>query len=45
MMLDDNAVEFRNNELDAPDVDFDFMQWITDLNKEFFSFWNVLLEK
>ena len=45
IMLDDDAVEFRNNERDAPDVDFDFMQWTTYLNNEFFSFWNGLLEK
>ena len=45
IMLDTEAVKFRNNERDAPDGDFDFMQWKTDLNKELFSFWNGLLEK
>jgi len=45
IMLGTEAVEFRNNEWDAPDGDFDFMQWKTDLNKELFSFWNGLLEK
>jgi len=45
MMLDTDAVKFRDNERDAPDGDFDFMQWKTDLNKELFSFWNELLEK
>jgi len=44
-MLDTDAVKFRNGERDAPDVDFDFMQWKTDLNKDLFSFWNGLLEK
>jgi len=44
-MLGTEAVKFRNNELDASDGDFDFMQWKTDLNKELFSFWNGLLEK
>jgi len=44
-MLDAEAVKFRNNELDAPDNDINFMLWKTDLNKELFSFWNGLLEK
>lgn len=45
IMLDTDAVKFRNGERDAPDGDFDFMQWKTDLNKDLFSFWNGLLEK
>jgi len=44
-MLDTEAVKFRNNERDTSDGDFDFMQRKTDLNKEFFTFWNGLLEK
>ena len=44
-MLDIEAVKFGNNERDAPDGDFDFMQWKTDLNKELFPFWSGLLEK
>ena len=44
-MLDAEAVKFRNNERDAHDGDFDFMQCKTDLNKELYPFWNELLEK
>ena len=45
IMLDAEKVKFRNNKLDVPENDFDFMQWKTDLNKELFYFWNGLLEK
>ena len=45
IMLDTDAVKFRNNERDASDGDFDFMQWKTDLNKELFSFLEWVVRK
>jgi len=43
-MLNAEVVKFSNNEREANDNDFNFMLLNTNLNKELFSFWNVLLE-
>ena len=44
IMLNAEVVKFSNNEREANDNDFNFMLLNTNLNKELFSFWNVLLE-